>query len=185
MLLTKRFNDALIFSAICHKNQIRKADGYPFIMHPFALASLLIKYNATEDAVIGGLLHDVLEDTPYTAEEIEGKFGSNVLGIVQAVSENKTLPWRERKIDYVERLVDENEEALMVSCADKIHNLFCFLREYEAQGEALWQHFNAGRDDTFWFFQEVYNVLKPKLKSSMIKEYEPLIQEMNKILSNN
>ena len=99
--------EALPFAAVLHDGQFRKGTNVPYLTHPVAVSMLLVEDRQPVPVVAAGLLHDLLDDTLTTAEEIEERFGSEVRRLVQAVSEpNKHLSWEERKrmtIQHVHR----------------------------------------------------------------------------------
>ena len=117
---------ACAFAAKKHRDQRRKdKQTSPYINHPIALASVL-KHEGGVDAPIvltAALLHDTLEDTDTTPEEIEAQFGTEVLTVVLAVTDDKTLPKAERKRLQIEHATSASHEAKLVKLADKICNL--------------------------------------------------------------
>ena len=114
------------FAAEKHKNQRRKdADASPYINHPLALASVLAVEGGIEnpDVICAALLHDTIEDTKTSAEELEAIFGSKVTGIVLEVTDNKNLDKAVRKEEQVRHAPYISAEAKLVKLADKICNL--------------------------------------------------------------
>ena len=101
--------DAIQLAARAHHHQVRKGTEIPYIVHPLAVAGLLIRVSTPEPAVIAALLHDVVEDTPVTIQEILSRFGREVADLVTALSEpDKKAPWEDRKahtIDYLEKKI--------------------------------------------------------------------------------
>ena len=117
---------AVDFAARKHKDQRRKdKEASPYINHPIALAGVLCNEgHVTNIAVIcGALLHDTIEDTATTAEEIENEFGSLIKNIVLEVTDDTSLPGPERKRLQVEHAEHLTEGAKLVKLADKIANL--------------------------------------------------------------
>ena len=121
-----RIEQALRASTILHKDQVRKGVvAIPYVSHLFAVALIVNDYSREEDVLIGALLHDTLEDTDYSAEELEEDFGGKVREIVEALTEPqddefKSLTWKERKIQYAKLLRKAPETALIIAAADKI-----------------------------------------------------------------
>jgi (p)ppGpp synthase/HD superfamily hydrolase len=113
--------DAFAFAAAAHAGQRRK-DGQPFIAHPVAVARLLVDRGYGEQTVAAGLLHDVVEDTPVTLDELRDRFGPLVAELVDAVTEDPALPYEERKARYRERVASAGPEARAICAADKIAN---------------------------------------------------------------
>ena len=114
------------FAAEKHKNQRRKdADASPYINHPLALASVLAVEGGIEnpDVICAALLHDTIEDTKTSAEELEAIFGGKVTGIVLEVTDNKNLDKAVRKEEQVRHAPHISAEAKLVKLADKICNL--------------------------------------------------------------
>ena len=94
---SSRLYDAIGLATKAHHSQVRKGTEIPYIVHPLAVAGLLIRSGCPEHMVIAALLHDVLEDTPVTVEEIRSHFGREVAELVMALSEpDKKAPWEER-----------------------------------------------------------------------------------------
>ena len=136
---------ARAFAARRHAGQLRKGDGQPFIRHPVAVARILARHRMPPEVVAAGLLHDVLEDTPTTAAELERRFGAEVARMVEEVTEpEKSRPWEERKAVYLARLPRASRGALAISCADKTHNTESFLNAYEKEGPVVFSRFSRG-----------------------------------------
>jgi guanosine-3',5'-bis(diphosphate) 3'-pyrophosphohydrolase len=117
---------ALEFAAIKHRDQRRKdVAASPYINHPIALATILATEGGILDSVviIAALLHDTIEDTETTLEELRATFGPAVAGIVMEVTDDKSLPKAERKRLQIEHAAHISEEAKLVKLADKIANL--------------------------------------------------------------
>ena len=120
------FLKALVFAADKHKNQRRKdADASPYINHPIALANILVNEGDITDinVLCGAILHDTIEDTKTTKEELTQQFGEKITSIVLDVTDDKTLPKAERKLKQIEHASHASHEAKLVKLADKISNL--------------------------------------------------------------
>jgi len=128
---------ATAFAADKHRNQRRKdVDASPYINHPIALANVLKHEGGIADAKVlaAALLHDTIEDTDATAEELEATFGKEITGIVLEVTDDKSLPKAERKRLQVEHASTIGHRAKLVKLADKI----CNLRDLAAAPPAGW-----------------------------------------------
>ena len=122
--LSEKVLEALEFAALAHKTQMRKGpQEVPYISHPAMVGTILARAGFSEQAIIAGVLHDVIEDTPFRYEDIEQRFGTEVADLVQHVSEDKTLPHLERKQLYLSNLETAPLDALAVSMADSMANL--------------------------------------------------------------
>lgn len=114
------------FAADRHRDQRRKnAEASPYINHPLALADLLANEAGVRDPIVlmAALLHDTVEDTQTTCEEIAERFGSEVAGIVAEVTDDKALDYAERKHMQVATAAGKSSRAKLVKLADKICNL--------------------------------------------------------------
>jgi|GEM_PF-849124 len=116
---------ALKFSAHKHRDQRRKdAEASPYINHPIEMAEILACVGGITDATTlqGAILHDTLEDTQTTAEELEAEFGSEVRELVEELSDDKSLPKEDRKRLQIERAPNLSIRAKQIKIADKICN---------------------------------------------------------------
>ena len=121
--LTPKLLEAMEFASTAHKGQFRKfPPNIPYISHLTAVAQILSRAGFNEEVIIAGLLHDILEDTKHTAEELKQRFGDRVLALVLAVTENKSLSWIERKEKYLYQLQIADTEAKAISAADLLAN---------------------------------------------------------------
>jgi guanosine-3',5'-bis(diphosphate) 3'-pyrophosphohydrolase len=117
---------AAAFAAHKHRDQRRKdAAASPYINHPLALANLLANEAGVEDdyVIVAALLHDTVEDTDTTADELRAEFGTMVLGYVLEVTDDKSLPKAERKAAQIAHAAHISYGAKLVKLADKICNL--------------------------------------------------------------
>ncbi len=128
---------ALAFAAHKHRDQRRKdAQASPYINHPIALADLLVNEGGVTDVEVlcAALLHDTVEDTATTHEELAEAFGARIARIVAEVTDDKLLPKAERKRLQVEHAAMLSPEAKLVKLADKV----CNLRDVAIRPPAHW-----------------------------------------------
>lgn len=117
---------ALHFAADKHRDQRRKdIDASPYINHPIEVAELLARVGGVSDLVTlqAAILHDTLEDTNATREELEEAFGAEVRAVVEEVTDDTSLPKLERKRLQIEHAPQISERAKRVKLADKIANV--------------------------------------------------------------
>lgn len=117
---------AVAFAAEKHKNQRRKdAEATPYVNHPIALANVLKQEGGVDDVAVlsAAILHDTIEDTETTADELRALFGEEITKIVEEVTDNKSLPKAERKRLQIEHAAHASPKAKLVKLADKICNL--------------------------------------------------------------
>jgi guanosine-3',5'-bis(diphosphate) 3'-pyrophosphohydrolase len=148
---------ALRFAAHKHRDQRRKNRGAtPYINHPIEVAEILCRIGGVSDPEIlcGAILHDTIEDTETTPEELEKEFGAAVLGIVQAVTDDKRLPKEVRKNLQISHAPDLPDEAKLVKLADKI----CNIRDVISEPPAGWSL--ARRREYLLWAERVVNGLR-------------------------
>lgn len=147
-----RFERALRWSAFQHRKQTRKTTATPYIQHPYGVALLLDRAGLVEDVVIAGLLHDVVEDTDATIDDVSNRFGPLVAVLVAWCTERKLdetgrkRPWTERKLDHRAAIAEAPWEARAIVLADKLHNLISIRTDLE-DGVDVWSRFGADRAD--------------------------------------
>src|SRR5512145_977492 len=178
MQLGPRFADALQLAHELHLDQKRKASHVPYISHVLSVAATVLEYGADEDTAIAALLHDAVEDCGgiRIANLIETRFGPRVAGLVLGCSDTTQSPkppWKERKTRYLQHLGEAAKEVLLISAADKLHNLQSLLREERRHGSDLWQFFRAGRDGTLWYFQNLLVIFREaSLPEGLVEQIE-------------
>jgi len=163
LISSKRFSRAVEFAIERHVEP-RKSTRIPYISHLMSVSSLVMEFGGSEDEAIAAVLHDVVEDTETELVEVAEMFGKEVADIVEDCSEVKNesgesveRPWKDRKDDYIARAQSAtiSSGALLVSMADKMHNIQCILHDYHRVGDAIWSRFNpaAGKKGTLWFYR--------------------------------
>ena len=155
---------AMRTAAMAHRNQTRKASPLPYIAHPASVTLILSQAGFDDPAILAAaLLHDVVEDTELTLEQLAGEFPAEVLEIVAALSEEKTdsdgnkRPWKDRKIDHIAVIASASIASQAVALADKLHNLTSTLADLRETGPEVWERFNASRDEILWYHNAMIN----------------------------
>ncbi len=171
-------------AAILHSGQTRKDGVTPFIAHPFCVGFLLFKYTKDEEVVAAGILHDVLEDVEgYEHEDMERDFGKRVAKIVSEVSHRKDASWREAREEYLEVLKRGSEEAVMVSVADKIHNIASHIDGVEKYGNKFWNSFSCSSPKEHkWFYESVLEIATERLDSPIVGELKAAVNRANNFI---
>src|SRR5512132_1841608 len=169
-----RVNHALAFAAKHHDQQVRKGTRLPYVTHPASVAIILTRYGRDDETVVGGILHDVIEDCvreAYSREMLEqrigDKFGLDVLEPVLAVTHRRLdddgveLSHEERRDDYLERLERASETARWVCAADKLHNGGTILADLRRtiDPNSVWSRFTGGKEATIRWYRRIYDRL--------------------------
>lgn len=152
---------AKLFAIKAHKGQIRKSDKEkPMIIHPINVANILSEYGYDDNVVAAAYLHDVIEDTKYTKEDLLKEFNEDIVSLVLgATEEDKSLSWEERKTITIDKVKDLDLRHKVVVCADKISNLEDMRIIFEVNGKRDFSAFKRGFDKQKWYYTEVYNSL--------------------------
>jgi (p)ppGpp synthase/HD superfamily hydrolase len=137
-----------------------------------------MRYLCDEDTIVAGLLHDALEDTDFSPQQIKSIFGAKVLKLVQEVSDRRPGdPWATRKNAYLKHLKTASKDACLIACADKINNLTSMMDGYKKQGNSLWKRFNASKEDKLAFYDCVYNITHERFKHPLVEELGLTLRE--------
>lgn len=159
-LYTSLLGGAFQYAAWAHRNQLRKGSQQPYISHPMMVALLVQRAGFDEETVAAAVLHDVVEDTDTTLEQIATKFGPRVAALVDLLSEKKLdasgrpRSWELRKLEKFETIRAAPVEAKALALADKLHNLHSVLEDLQA-GRPIWERFNGPRDRWLWNAERV------------------------------
>lgn len=168
------------FAKEAHKEQVRKTTGAPYIGHPFHVAKILEDAGLPTAVIVAGLLHDTVEDTDVTIEDIFREFGNEVGDLVAYNTEEKEHSWEERKTHTVEQLKRGTlyQKALVV--ADKFANLLELIRVHEKIGDDVFKAFKRGKEQQGWYFNGVAKSGKENLSEEEIPaffhEYEKTVE---------
>lgn len=177
-----RIEQALRAATILHKDQVRKgAVPIPYVSHLFAMTMIVMDYTDSEDVIIAALLHDTLEDTDYTAQELEDDFGGVIRELVEAVTQpdmkDKDLSWKEQKQHYAKMLRKAPQNALLIAAADKIHNMRSIVEEYFDDHGRFIADFGGNLDDRMLMYQDISNTINRELKNDIIHEFNHVFEE--------
>ena len=174
---------AIEFAAKAHDGMIRKKDKTPYILHPLEAAVIVGSMTDNRDVLSAAVLHDVVEDTNITIEEIEENFGPRVRRLVESETEDKRadLPpedtWRIRKEESLEGLASSGDrDVLMLWLGDKLANMRSFYRIWKNEGDSMWQSFNQ-KDPS----QQKWYYCKIAEHTSSLSEYSTW-QEFNELV---
>ena len=156
-LETRIQQSALRFAKLAHDGQVRKGTKKPYVSHCMEVARILHKNGYSEDCIVAGLLHDTVEDTDVTLNDIRNGFGEKVEKIVKYVTADMSpeLSWTERKVRYIKNLTDAPEESIAVASADKLHNITETFEQWLKVGDAVFLIFNAGKKEQQWYYRSL------------------------------
>ena len=179
--LSARFDDAFKYAHDIHAAQTRKGNASPYIGHLMGVASIVLDDGGNEDEAIGALLHDAAEDHGGRArlEEIRGRFGNAVAGIVEDCTdswETPKRPWIDRKRDYIEHARSLSPASLRVAAADKVHNAYAILRDLRNVGDEVWSRFNAPADDVVAYYEGLVRAMREAGGGRLVEELDRIVK---------
>ncbi len=184
---TPRLDKAIRLSARAHEKQEQHRFGgdIPYIIHPFGVMLIASNVTEDEDVLIACLMHDILEDVApkiYSQLKMGDDFGERVVELVKFVTNNpKIKDWKDRSNAYLYVLEKKaSEDALIVSAADKIHNLQSTVIDYQEVGDKVWQRFTTGsKADQVWWYKANLEVFKRrKVSNVLVAQLEELIKQL-------
>ena len=178
---TEIVDRAVRFAVEKHAGAARKGSDTPYIVHPMEAAAVVAGITGDQDLIAAALLHDTLEDTATTYDEILTLFGKRVADLVAGESEDKQADkpaketWRDRKQKTIDELKNAGYESKLLVLADKLSNIRAMERDLEEKGEKLWDRFNQKDPQMHaWYYGSIADILSadPALKDTQAcREY--------------
>ncbi len=176
-------DSAIRFATEAHKKQFRKTEaGLPYIYHPISVGFILARAGFDEETIAAGILHDTVEDTGTAIETIRQLFGEKVAELVAHVSENKALPWDERKKAYLEGVKNASDSAKAISVSDRIQNLHSIIIGIK-EGRDVWSHFKKSKEETIKHHLEYIETISSVWQHPLVEELKQKMKELQKIAS--
>lgn len=176
---TDLFNRAAKFAVDAHAGTPRKGKGYPFILHPMEAACIVSSLTDDPEILAAAVLHDTVEDTDVTAEQVREQFGERVTRLVlnESCPLPKGAPWHDRKQAQIDQLTDAPLDSKIMALGDKLSNLRTISNDYREIGDALWKRFKApnGKEDMAWYYHRLAEALSELAGTSPYEEYLHLL----------
>ena len=181
---TSLLDRAIVFAVRAHQSVERKGKGFPYIVHPMEAVSIVATMTNDQELLAAAVLHDVIEDTDVTAEDLRLEFGKRVALLVEdesdvSVDGSKANSWHQRKQAAIDRLARASRDAKIVALGDKLSNMRAIARDYAEQGDALWNLFHAkDRQDHEWHYRGLADALSELRDTFAYREFENLINQV-------
>ena len=184
---TKLLDRAILFAVKAHSGTERRGKGFPYIVHPMEAMEIVATMTSDQELLAAAVLHDTVEDTSVTIEEIRREFGERIATIVENESdkiiENKSEEesWHERKRAAIERLAKAPHDAKIVALGDKLSNMRAIWRDYKVKGDELWKIFHVTeKKEHEWHYRGLADSLRELQDTFAFKEFQSLINEVFK-----
>jgi myo-inositol-1(or 4)-monophosphatase len=180
------YEKAVIFAAAAHSGMTRKGSRIPYLSHPVEAAAIVAEMTDDQELITAAVLHDVIEDTEVTVQDLTIYFGERIAYYVGCETEDKRreLPpeatWMFRKQESINFLLNRaDRNAKMLALADKLSNLRSIARDVKSLGEKLWERFNQ-KDKAMhgWMYREAADALKELSEYPVWQEYDRLVTEV-------
>ena len=176
---------AIVFATRAHSGTYRKGTKIPYIVHPIEAAAIVATMTDDPDMIAAAVLHDVVEDTDATLEEIRFFFNERIAKLVESESENKRkdLPpqetWMVRKMETLNFLrYEADRDAKILALADKLSNMRAVHRDQNTIGDKLWERFNEkSKEKHGWMYRQVAEALSDLKDTFAWQEYDDLVRK--------
>ena len=176
-------SEAIAFAVKAHDGMRRKKSNVPYILHPLEAATIVGTMTDDQYVMAGAVLHDVVEDTGVSMEEIEEKFGKRVRELVESETENKRAEkpaaetWRIRKEESLEVLRTTNDiGVLMIWLGDKLANIRSIYRDLQSEGDSMWNKFNQKDvNEHAWYYYSIVKLTVRLSHTSAWLEFKTLV----------
>jgi len=176
---------AINFATVAHKNTERRGKGVPYIVHPLEVVSIVASLTSDQEILAAAALHDTVEDTSVTLEDIKREFGERVANIVASESDpviegkSEEESWKERKQFAIDRLKKLPLESKMVALGDKLSNMRTIHADFDILEDKLWDRFHTKDPrDHEWHYRGLADALSELSDTQPYKEFVDLIDDV-------
>lgn len=184
---TDLLDRAIIFAVKAHHNTERRGKGFPYIVHPMEAVEIVATITSDQELLAAAVLHDTIEDTNVTVEELRAEFGDRIANLVHAESDQFTEgvseedSWHDRKQAAIDRLASAPHDSKIVALGDKLSNMRAIARDYAIKGDALWQIFHVtDKTQHEWHYRGLAASLSELSDTFAYKEFVSLINQVFK-----
>ncbi len=182
---TSFLDRALMFAIKAHAGVERRGKGFPYIVHPMEAMAIVSTITGDQEMLAAAALHDVVEDTEYTEEDIRKEFGDRVARLVSSETDliidgkSESDSWVERKQYAIDRLAKLDRDAKIISIGDKLSNMRAMYRDYEEMGEELWNKFHVNDPKLHkWHYEGLRDSMKDLKGTFAYEEFCYLIDKV-------
>ena len=180
---TSLLDRAITFAVKAHQGMERKGKGFPYIVHPMEAVCIVATMTNDQELLAAAALHDVIEDTDTTAEDLKKEFGERVAMLVEAESDDKTggskaETWHQRKQDTLDRLRNADLDIKIVALGDKLSNMRAIAHDYAVLGDELWNRFTVKDPaEHAWRYHALAEALNDLSDTDAYKEFHTLVNK--------
>ena len=184
-LNTDLLDRAIIFAVRAHSGTERRGKGFPYIVHPMEAVAIVATMTSDQELLAAAALHDTVEDTDITVDQLRAEFGDRIACLVADESDvcfegvSEEASWHARKQAAIDRLSKVSHEAKMVALGDKLSNMRAIARDYSIKGDELWKLFHVkDRSEHEWHYRGLADALRELDTTFAFQEFEHLINQV-------
>ena len=178
---TSLLDRAILFAVRAHAGTERRGKGFPYIVHPMEAMAIASTMTADQEILAAAALHDVVEDTEMTLEDLRKEFGDRIARLVDTESDrtDPSLDWRARKEESLRRLKGASYEEKIVALGDKLSNMRAIARDYSSLGEVFWDRFRIKEKSVHgWRYHALLDALSELSDTYAYQEFEFLVNRI-------
>ena len=182
---TSLLDRAIVFAVSAHAGTERRGKGFPYIVHPLEAVEIVATMTRDQTLLAAAALHDTVEDTAVTVEQLRAEFGDRIASLVATETDtpiegpSAESTWRTRKQAAIDRLASATREAKMVALGDKLSNMRAIARDYAQQGDTLWTLFHTSDPkDHEWHYRGLAEALRELQDTFAYREFMQLISQV-------
>ena len=182
---TDLLDRAIVFAVQAHHNTERRGKGFPYIVHPMEAVEIVASITPDQELLAAAALHDTIEDTDVTVEQLRAEFGDRIANLVHAESDQFTEgiseedSWHDRKQAAIDRLAAAPHDAKIVAMGDKLSNMRAIWRDYQTKGDDLWNIFHVkDKASHEWHYRGLAASLSELSDTFAYQEFVRLIDEV-------
>ena len=184
-LNTDILDKAIVFAVKAHAGTERRGKGFPYIVHPMEAMEIVATITSDQELLAAAALHDTVEDTDVTVEDLRAEFGDRIASIVASESDefqegvSEEDSWHARKRAAIDRLARSARDSKIVALGDKLSNMRAIARDYAVMGDELWNIFHAkDPKDHEWHYRGLADSLRELSGTPAFEEFERLINQV-------
>lgn len=176
---------AIIFAVKAHANVERRGKGFPYIVHPMEAVEIVATLSSDQELLAAAALHDTVEDTSVTLDDIRTEFGDRVAKLVEEESDvfvegvSESDSWHVRKQAAINRLGIASRDAKIVALGDKLSNARAIYRDYVEKGDELWKIFHVtDKAEHEWHYRGLAQALNELVGTFAYTEFNDLVNRI-------
>jgi len=182
---TSLVDKAIIYAVKAHQGVPRRGRDFPYIVHPLEALTIVATMTSEPELLAAAVLHDVVEDTEHTVEDIRAEFGDRVAELVDAETEkhdhsrSREESWHDRKLAALEALKQSSRGVKIVALGDKLSNMRAIARDFARYGDDFWKQFHAKDPrEHAWRFRALVEAMSELKGLEAYEEFAGLVERV-------